>query len=532
MLLKSSESIAVGAACLATLWVVRLLLDRVKMSRLRLPPFVHLSEDEIRFTPVKSMTRALREHGPVVAIPHNGKVRRVPQRARSVWLLTADLAVQIEYITSAEHTRRVLTDESSFTFVDGMAEVLGLQWIRYFHGGTYFHDVDSAIRDFSTRRLDRITPKTWPIFELGALEFAKAARPGEPIDVLPYAQASMARAMVNIFLGQAYDNDDYVRRAELLSKDIAHLMGILGNGSFLARRFPAVWRAVTWVRIVLYRIPVDLGVAFARSLWTDICACEGASHEDKEENIVSFLVRRQAPDDGRLSLGAKLWTMVLVLTVLFASVHQTAVITVWVTYWLALRPHCQQSLLDEVSALRGRRDAAPLDHEALQRAERTDSFLREVLRMKGDSVNAVRAAVANVELGGYVIPKGSLVFPVTYLSFRSRDFYPDPDAFDATRWVGSGKSAATTGQDYLAFGLGRWSCPGRYLAVTEIKCWMLALVQCSRFELEGAAYQVDDPYNITAVPPRGRLLVERLSRRDGPPPDAAADGLTKRGVAA
>jgi hypothetical protein len=35
----------------------------------------------------------------------------------------------------------------------------------------------------------------------------------------------------------------------------------------------------------------------------------------------------------------------------------------------------------------------------------------------------------------------------------------------ATRWVSSGKSAGTVGPGYLAFGLGRWSCPGRFLAV-------------------------------------------------------------------
>lgn len=43
---------------------------------------------------------------------------------------------------------------------------------------------------------------------------------------------------------------------------------------------------------------------------------------------------------------------------------------------------------------------------------------------------------------------------------------------------------------------------------TEIKCWILALVKASRFELEDGRFEVVDPYNITSVPPRGRLLVE------------------------
>lgn len=118
---------------------------------------------------------------------------------------------------------------------------------------------------------------------------------------------------------------------------------------------------------------------------------------------------------------------------------------------------------------------------------------------------------------------------MTYQSYRSTEYLSDPDEFDAKRWIGTGKAANTTGPGYLAFGIGRWACPGRFLAVmgmgnsprmiwnlvanavtnsAEIKCWILALVKASRFELEGGRYEVVDPYNITSVPPRGRLLVQ------------------------
>lgn len=123
--------------------------------------------------------------------------------------------------------------------------------------------------------------------------------------------------------------------------------------------------------------------------------------------------------------------------------------------------------------------------KTIQQAVELDSFIREVLRMKGDTVSLVRLTTRDAPLGGYIIPKGSLcpqrsfveysliqeppgslVLPVTYLSSRSTDFLPEPDEFKACRWVGTGHSAATTGPGYLAFGLGRWSCPGRILATT------------------------------------------------------------------
>lgn len=163
-----------------------------------------------------------------------------------------------------------------------------------------------------------------------------------------------------------------------------------------------------------------------------------------------------------------------------------ATIIIWVTYYLALRPESQKAIRKEsrsITRLGARGEQMPLNQRKMQEMTATDSFIREVLRMKGDSVNLVRATTRDVELGGYLIPKGnafsqryylklltglypgSVLLPVTYLSYRSPDFTPNPDEFDAERWIGSGKSAATTGPGYLAFGLGRWSCPGRILAV-------------------------------------------------------------------
>ncbi|KAH6677975.1 hypothetical protein EV126DRAFT_435327, partial [Verticillium dahliae] len=67
----------------------------------------------------------------------------------------------------------------------------------------------------------------------------------------------------------------------------------------------------------------------------------------------------------------------------------------------------------------------------------------------------------------------------TYLSNRSPALIADPDKFDAKRWIGTGKSATTAGQDYLAFGLGRWSYQGLDFA----------LVRQADFELQGGHIQ-------------------------------------------
>ncbi|EAQ93090.1 hypothetical protein CHGG_01325 [Chaetomium globosum CBS 148.51] len=136
---------------------------------------------------------------------------------------------------------------------------------------------------------------------------------------------------------------------------------------------------------------------------------------------------------------------------------------IWVTFFLAQHPDSQESIRKEATSIIETGGAFKL--EGLQNAVLTDSFIREALRTKGDSVNAVRQCVQDVELDGFTIPKGSLVFPFTYQCYRNSNLMENANEFIGDRWVSTGKSATTTGLEYPAFGLGRWACPGRFLAI-------------------------------------------------------------------
>lgn len=60
---------------------------------------------------------------------------------------------------------------------------------------------------------------------------------------------------------------------------------------------------------------------------------------------------------------------------------------------------------------------------------------------------------------------GAFILPVTYLSEHDSNHVADPDIFAPEEWIGTRKTAVMPGAGYLSFGLGRWACPGRFLAV-------------------------------------------------------------------
>ncbi|KAJ5634334.1 hypothetical protein N7528_002176 [Penicillium herquei] len=374
--------------------------------------------------------------------------------------------------------------------------------------------MDSIIQTFPNRKMERIVPEIWPIFERGAARLKEATALGQHVDVLPEVQLTMAEATLSIFFGDEYNSTDLAHRAVDVAESIAELMGLFQNQSLLARKVPWLWRIYTWISVLFFKIPSSLGIPLGGKIWADMSREMDLSCENENENIVAFLARRYATADGQLSLVSKLWMLALIMTILFASLHQTATIIIWVTYYLALRPESQEAIRKEsqsITRLGAKGEQIPPNQRKMQEMTATDSFVREVLRMKGDSVNLVRATTRDVELGGYLIPKGSVLLPVTYLSYRSPDFTPNPDEFDAERWIGSGKSAATTGPGYLAFGLGRWSCPGRILAVLEIKSWILAL-RTSHGASPGNAV-VSEPHNYSAS--YGPLLLSPFDQATG-----------------
>lgn len=92
------------------------------------------------------------------------------------------------------------------------------------------------------------------------------------------------------------------------------------------------------IKIVLVQLPFHLG-SFGWDIWADIsdrkaddksevCAYTSLlqgkeTDRDKDENVVGYLAHKFASPDGSLSFGSRLWILVLIVTILFSSVHQT-----------------------------------------------------------------------------------------------------------------------------------------------------------------------------------------------------------------
>ena len=90
------------------------------------------------------------------------------------------------------------------------------------------------------------------------------------------------------------------------------------------------------------------------------------------------------------------------------SAPYRTVVSQWVLCQLAMRPEYLAPLREELANVleEDETGALRLTAQSLREARLMDSFIREVMRLKGDTISAMRYTTCDVPLGNVIIPKG------------------------------------------------------------------------------------------------------------------------------
>ncbi|KAJ6606831.1 cytochrome P450 [Mycena sp. CBHHK59/15] len=442
---------------------------------------------EIFNNPRAAYEKALKEHGPIIAVHRKGF---------------------LEFIVDETLVQTIFTSDQSFSFEEAMATILNLRpFVSHFW--SFFREIDDLVQNGINPRIPNILERICPVFVRGAEHSLEE----KSVDMFEHAHTNIAEAMIILIFGETYVNESNIRVVTNVATDIAGLTGMYQNRSYFGRQFPTIWSAFTWIKVISTSI-----LAFFRvigpQVWRHVRSRQWIAEDEKPTNVLDYLAFKHAKH-GNVGHTSLLWIMSLLLGIIFASVHQTASVVVWVVFELALHPEYLEPLREEaynsIDPLTNDLEASNIG-EALNKAIWLDSFIREVLRTKGDTLSTCRLTTADIPLGGYTIPKGHLVFPLATLVHSNPIYHPDPFVFRPERWHGvNARPAVMSSVSYIPFGMGRWSCPGRILAVSEIKMIVWSIITKATPRLDGNRYTIVDPLNITSVPPEGQLILEPYS---------------------
>ncbi|KAF2201396.1 cytochrome P450 monooxygenase-like protein [Delitschia confertaspora ATCC 74209] len=132
--------------------------------------------------------------------------------------------------------------------------------------------------------------------------------------------------------------------------------------------------------------------------------------------------------------------------------------------------------------------------KALLEMRLLDSTIRELLRLNPPSVFVGQRTIMSPTYrfdDTLTLPaKTRIAFPVMEIH-TDQDNYPEPMRFNPYRFIGSGpgaegaKAASRITEDYLAFGYGKQACPGRFLAIRQMKLILAKLFLNYEFQWAG-----------------------------------------------
>jgi len=159
-------------------------------------------------------------------------------------------------------------------------------------------------------------------------------------------------------------------------------------------------------------------------------------------------------------------------------------------------------------------DDRPHGPEHLAALDLAGRTMRETTRLHPAGVISPREAAVDVTVGGYRIPKGTLILWSAHLAGRDPRAWNDPLRFDPDRFVDlDPDQKALTDVAWVPFGRGVRNCIGFALAQMELTLIISRVAQ--RLDLTPTSYTVPRPVGLVVNRPAGgapMLVKERLVR--------------------
>ncbi|XP_047182886.1 ent-kaurenoic acid oxidase 2-like [Vigna umbellata] len=159
----------------------------------------------------------------------------------------------------------------------------------------------------------------------------------------------------------------------------------------------------------------------------------------------------------------------ILLMYLNAGHESSGHITMWATYFLQTHPQYFKKAKEEQEQILKKRPPTQkgLSLAEVRKMEYLSKVIDETLRLISFSLTVFREAKSDVNINGYLVPKGWKVMVWFRSVHLDPEIYPNPKEFNPERWNELHKAG-----EFLPFGAGSRFCPGNDLAKLEISVFL------------------------------------------------------------
>jgi cytochrome P450 len=329
---------------------------------------------------------------------------------------------------------------------------------------------------------------------------------GKPVDVLRDLKAYTLDVTIGLAMGQ--DINTLELEEHPLQRDIEFLFKLVAKR--LTSPF-AYWRVGLFKRADDHE-----ATAAAARIQRAIFGFIAGTRKNIERNpalrqkpsnmLEALIIARDEPDSG-LTDEAVVGNAI---TMVFAGEDTTSNTAAWLIDFLSMHPPAAARMAEEAGQVLGD-DAVLSDYHLLDRLRYIDAATREAMRLK--PVAPLMAAESNEDavVGDLAVPAGTVIFLLLRHASERGCELAQPERFLPERWLeAAGGSGDDPGRKQFPFGGGPRFCPGRYLAMAEIKMAMSMLVRNFALVREPGAPQAEERFTFTMTP--GSLPVRLIKK--------------------
>jgi cytochrome P450 len=198
------------------------------------------------------------------------------------------------------------------------------------------------------------------------------------------------------------------------------------------------------------------------------------------------------------------------LTMLLAGEDTTSNTLAWMMHLMTEHPDVQARMQEEADGVLGSAHR-PTDYATTDELRYIEAVAHETMRHRPVAPFLWVEPNEDVVIGDVHVPKGTAVNVLMGHVAMAADNFANPKSFRPERWLeaaGHGSEGHNT-HAFLPFGAGARFCPGRHLAMLEIK--MVAAMLCRNFEVSRApdSPPTEEVFSFTMMPSSVRVSLRQ-----------------------
>jgi sterol 14-demethylase len=226
-------------------------------------------------------------------------------------------------------------------------------------------------------------------------------------------------------------------------------------------------------------------------------------HEDFLSTLMAYRDERGRPLADNVIVG-------LLLTLIFAGQHTSAVLAAWTGILLHQHPAFLPPVLEEERQEIGE---AEMTYDSLRKLVMLERSIKEAERLRPPLIMLMRSVLQPMRVDGFELPARSLAVASPAISHRLRATYAEPDCYNPCRFA-PGREEDKAPYSLIGFGGGKHRCIGMVFAYQQIKVIWTSILRRYEIELVEREYRPD--YRTLVVGPRQPCRIRYRRRRRQP----------------